>query len=65
LPCARDPAQSIPAFCFIWSGKEQAQGGMERMLNKESGLKGLSGLPGGTRVILPEAQRQQTRSLGY
>jgi acetate kinase len=30
---------------------------MEQLLNEDSGLKGLSGLPGDTRIILAEAQK--------
>jgi acetate kinase len=35
---------------------------LERILNKESGLAGLSGLAGGTRVILPEAKAGNARA---
>jgi acetate kinase len=35
---------------------------LEHLLNKESGLKGLSGRPGDTRVILPEAARGDQRA---
>jgi acetate kinase len=35
---------------------------IERILNKESGLKGLSGLPGDTRIILPEARKGNERA---
>jgi len=36
--------------------------GLERTLNKESGLKGLSGLPGDTRILLPEANKGNRRA---
>lgn len=36
---------------------------LEHLLNKESGLKGLSGLPGDTRVILPRARRGHARAI--
>lgn len=35
---------------------------IERILNKESGLKGLAGLPGDTRIILPEMERGSYRA---
>ncbi len=35
---------------------------LERVLNKESGLAGLSGLPGDTRVILPESKKGNDRA---
>lgn len=35
---------------------------LETMLNKESGLKGLSGLPGDTRVILPKVRAGDPRA---
>jgi acetate kinase len=35
---------------------------LEKMLNKESGLKGLSGLSGDTRVLLPAATRGDDRA---
>ena len=35
---------------------------IERALTKESGLKGLSGLPGDTRIIIPEANRGNPRA---
>jgi acetate kinase len=35
---------------------------IERMLNKESGLAGLSGEKGDTRVILPKAQQGESRA---
>ena len=35
---------------------------LEKTLNQESGLKGLSGLPGDTRVIVPEVERGNVRA---
>jgi len=35
---------------------------LERMLNKQSGLAGLSGLPGDTRIIFPKAREQHPRA---
>jgi acetate kinase len=35
---------------------------LDRTLNKEAGLAGLSGLPGDTRILLPEAERGNERA---
>jgi acetate kinase len=35
---------------------------LERTLNKQSGLAGLSGLPGDTRIIFPQARQQDRRA---
>jgi acetate kinase len=35
---------------------------LEKMLNKESGLKGLSGQPGDTRILVPEAGKGNQRA---
>jgi acetate kinase len=35
---------------------------LDRVLNKESGLKGLSGLPGDTRIIIPAAKKGNSRA---
>jgi acetate kinase len=35
---------------------------IERLLNRESGLKGLSGLPGDTRIVLPESRKGNQRA---
>jgi acetate kinase len=35
---------------------------LEQILNKESGLAGLSGLPGDTRIIFPKAREQNRRA---
>ncbi|MBV9492367.1 MAG: acetate/propionate family kinase, partial [Verrucomicrobia bacterium] len=54
--CTRSGSVDPGILLFLLQHGDSADR-IERILNKESGLAGLSGLPGDTRVLLPEAAR--------
>jgi acetate kinase len=51
-----------PGILFYLARQGATIDELNRILNKESGLKGLSGLPGDTRVIIPEANKGNLRA---
>jgi acetate kinase len=54
--CTRSGALDPGILLFLLKSNPDLKK-MERLLNEDSGLKGLSGLPGDTRIILAEAQK--------
>jgi len=54
--CTR-PGSLDPGILVFLLRQGHSADQLERILNKESGLAGLSGLPGDTRILLPEAER--------
>jgi acetate kinase len=54
--CTRSGALDPGILLFLLKGNPDLEK-MEQLLNEDSGLKGLSGLPGDTRIILAEAQK--------
>ena len=59
--CTRSGTIDPGILLFLLRHGEQT-GQLERTLNKESGLAGLSGLPGDTRILLPEAEGGNERA---
>jgi len=59
--CTRSGAID-PGILFYLAREGATIDDLERVLNKESGLKGLSGLPGDTRIIVPEADKGNPRA---
>jgi acetate kinase len=51
-----------PAILIYLLRQKSDVDSLQTVLNKESGLAGLSGLPGDTRVIIPEAKRGNRRA---
>jgi acetate kinase len=51
-----------PGILFYLARQGATIDNLERLLNKESGLKGLSNLPGDTRIIIPEANKGNPRA---
>jgi acetate kinase len=59
--CTRSGTIDPGILLFLLRHGQQADQ-LERTLNKESGLAGLSGLPGDTRILLPEAEGGHERA---
>jgi acetate kinase len=51
-----------PGILFYLARQGATIDDLERILNKESGLRGLSDLPGDTRIIIPEADKGNPRA---
>lgn len=51
-----------PGILFYLARQGATMNELDRVLNKESGLKGLSGLPGDTRIIIPAANQGNPRA---
>ena len=60
--CTRSGAVDPGILLYLLREEGMSVDELERTLNKESGLKGLSGLPGDTRVIVPEVKRGNARA---
>jgi acetate kinase len=52
-----------PGILIYLAGQGATIDELNRVLNQESGLKGLSGLPGDTRIIIPEANKGNPRAI--
>jgi acetate kinase len=61
--CTRSGAVDPGILLFLLrKNPDLGPDGLEKMLNKESGLAGLSGLPGDTRILLAEAAKGNARA---